>query len=318
MELRHLRYFIAVAEELHFGRAAQRLQIAQPPLSQQIRQLEAELQTQLLWRNKRHVELTDAGRAFLEEARKTLGQAERAARTARLAHDEQTGSLLMGFVDSALYDLLPRLVRAYRQLRPDIHVHLREMSSGQQVRALVRRELQVGLLRPARVGREIVFEELCRERLLVALPHGHRLSAEPEIAPAQLRGEPFVFFERALAPALHDFLLGLFRRARFTPTIAHEAGDGHTIVALVGAGVGVSLVAESMRHWGGSQVVYRPLRHRSAWLPMCMAWHRDARSEVVESFVACARAATGAGGTSHPPGGHVLQAESTPKVIRPR
>src|SRR5438067_10636732 len=164
MELRQLRYFVAVAEELHFSRAAARLHIAQPPLSQQIKKLETELHTQLLWRTRRHVELTEAGKAFLEEARKALAQADHAARVAKLVAQGESRQLQLGFIDSALYGFVPRLLRSFREQKPDIQVVLHEMTSGQQVEALKRSEIQVGILRPTRGGAQLSFYEIGRER----------------------------------------------------------------------------------------------------------------------------------------------------------
>src|SRR5215470_3343253 len=148
MELRHLRYFVAVAEELHFGRAAIRLHMAQPPLSQQIRQLEQEIGVTLLNRTKRRVELTPAGRAFLEEARRTLAQAERSVRTAQRASRGETGFLAIGFVPTADLDVLPRVLRAWRRRCPDVEVELSALSPAQQVEALREGRIQVGILRP--------------------------------------------------------------------------------------------------------------------------------------------------------------------------
>jgi DNA-binding transcriptional LysR family regulator len=291
VELRQLRYFIAVAEELHFTRAAARLHIAQPPLSQQIRQLELELRTPLLRRSSRNVELTPAGQAFLEEARKTVAQAERAAQVARQAARGPSALLHLGFVDSSLHGYLPQLLRRYRRDHPDVQVTLRERSSGQQVEAIQSGELHVGLLRPTRGGPQLALEEIGRERLLAALPSDHPLGERAEIAVDDLDGQPLVFFQRTVAPGLHDQLMGLFRSAGFAPMIVEEASEGHTIVGLVAAGLGVSLVPETLSLWRQRDVVYRPLADSSAGVAMCVGWRRGDRSEAVASFLATARAA---------------------------
>ena len=291
MELRQLRYFIAVAEELHFTRAAARLHIAQPPLSQQIRQLEVELRTPLLRRTSRRVELTPAGQAFLHEARRVVAQAERAAQVAREAAGGPSARLDLGFVDSSLHGYLPQLLRQFRAERPDVHVSLREMSSGQQVDALQRGALQVGLLRPARAGPQLAMEEIGRERLVVALPIDHPLGGRDELAADDLRGQPFVFFPRAVAPGLHDQLMGLFRRAGFAPLIVEEASEGHTLIGLVAAGVGVSLVPEMLGQAIRRDVLYRPLAEPSSWVAMCLAWRRDDHAEALAAFVSAARTA---------------------------
>lgn len=291
MELRQLRYFIAVAEELHFTRAAARLHIAQPPLSQQIRALELELHTQLLRRTSRNVELTAAGQAFLEEARRTVAQAERAAQVARQAAKGPTALLRLGFVDSSLHGYVPVLLRRYRREHPEVHVMLSERSSGQQVEAIQRGELQVGLLRPPRGGPQLALEEIGRERLVAALPSDHPLRSRREIGVDDLSGQPLVFFQRSIAPGLHDQLMGLFRAAGLFPMIVEEASEGHTIVGLVAAGLGVSLVPETLSRWRQRDVVYRPLANPPAWVAMCVGWRRGDRSEVVATFLATARAA---------------------------
>jgi len=259
-------------------------------LSQQIKQLDTELHTQLLWRTRRHVELTEAGKAFLEAARKTLAQADQAARIAKLVAQGETGQLQLGFIDSALYGFLPPLLRSFRNQKPDIQVVLNEMTSGQQVEALERSEIQVGILRPTRGGPQIAFHEIGRERLIVALPRGHPLAGFAEVPIEALEHENWILFRRLLSPGLHDLLVGICRRAGFTPRVAQEAQDGHTIIGLVGAGLGVSVTAESLQQWGGPAVVFRPLRAPAPSLPMSVAWRRDDRAPVVRQFVEMAKA----------------------------
>jgi DNA-binding transcriptional LysR family regulator len=289
VELRQLRYFIAVAEELHFGHAAARLHIAQPPLSQQIKHLENELHTQLLWRTKRHVELTEAGEAFLEEARKTLAQVEHAARVARSNGLGKTGQLELGFIDTATYGFLPELLRTFREHHPDVQVVLHEMTSGELVEALKRGQIQVALLRPTRGGSQLQFHEIGRERLVVAMPRRHRLSRLPEVPVQELEHEGWILFPRLLSPGLHDYLLGICRKAGFTPRVVQEARVGHTIVGLVAAGLGITLITESLKHWGRSDVVYKPLQAATVWLPMSIGWRKDERAQTVHSFLKIVR-----------------------------
>jgi len=289
VELRQLRYFVAVAEELHFSRAAARLHMAQPPLTRQIKQLETELHTPLFWRTKRHVELTVAGNAFLEEARKTLAQADHAARVAELAGAGETEQVQLGFIDSAVYGFLPRLLRAFRERHPQVQVVLQEGTSGQQVEALKRGEIQLGVLRRTRAGPQLAFHEIGRERLQVAIPSGHPLVGLTEVPVEALKDEGWILFPRLLSPGLHDYMAGLCRRAGFAPRVVQQGNEGHTIVGLVGAGLGIAVVPESLKHWGGPEVVYRPLKAESPWLPMCIAWRRDERLPVVHSFVAIAK-----------------------------
>jgi DNA-binding transcriptional LysR family regulator len=279
-----MRYFVAVAEELHFSRAAARLHIAQPPLSQQIKQLESELQTPLLVRTKRHVELTEAGRAFLDEARKTLTQADHAARVARLTGDSTARPVHVGFIDSALYRFVPRMLHAAREAFPAIRIVLHEMTSGQQVDALARSEIQLAILRRTRGGPQILFREIGRERMVVAMPMGHRLDTFDEVPVTELANEDWVLFQRALSPGLHDFIYGICRRAGFAPQVVQEANEGHTIVGLVAAGVGVSIVPDSLSHWVGPEVAYRPISPPAA-LPMCIATRRGDHSPQLQALV---------------------------------
>lgn len=289
MELRHLRYFIAVAEELHFTRAAMRLNIAQPPLSQQVRQLEKELGVQLLWRSKRRVQLTDAGRAFLEEARRALAQADQAARVAKLVQSGQIGKVSLAFVDTAVNTVLPDLMRTHKARYPTVQVTLRQLSPSRQIEALLAGDIQVGLLRRERVGREVVFDDLITERLVVAVPRSHALARDEPANLREFEGEAFVLFPRVLAPSLHDFIFGLFRRAGFAPRIVQEAPEQHTLIGLVAAGVGMSITTDAWRNWAPREVIYRPINDPAASLPLLMAWRRDERSPVVKQFLDLAR-----------------------------
>ncbi|HZT95856.1 MAG TPA: LysR substrate-binding domain-containing protein [Chloroflexota bacterium] len=289
MELRQLRYFIAVAEELQFTRAAARLHIAQPPLSQQIRLLERELGTPLLHRTTRRVELTPAGKAFLEEARRTVAQAEIARQTARAVARTVSANFVLGFVDSSLYAYLPQLLRQYRRLCPTVQVSLREMASEEQIRALQRGEIHAGLVRRTPAGPLLKFEEIGRERLMVALPADHPLASRPAVAVADLKMEPFVFPDRSAAPGLHDRLLGLIRQAGFVPRIAEVASEGHTIIGLVAAGAGVSIIPETLTAVGTDVVAFRPLARSSASLGMYVAWRKDDASAPLVAFLQVAQ-----------------------------
>src|SRR5262245_30953575 len=194
IELRHLRYFLVVAEELHFTRAAERLHIAQPPLSQMIRRLEHELGVSLFHRTKRQVALTDAGVIFLEEAKRALAQAEHAIQSVRRAHKGELGRLTVGFIGSAAYSVLPPIVRRFRQLYPDVDLNLQELSTVQQVRALREGQLQVGFLRPFEQEPTLKRTVVLREPLLVALPEHHWLSQQAKISMRMLANESFILF----------------------------------------------------------------------------------------------------------------------------
>ncbi len=289
MELRHLEYFVAVAEELHFGRAAQRLHIAQPPLSQQIRRLEEELGVQLFYRTKRRVQLTEAGQAFLQEARLTLAQAEQAVRVARRAGRGELGQLTIGFVGSAGYGTLPHILKVFRERFPDVHLVLREFPSAQQVQALRNARIQLGFLRSPARDRGLVFEEIQREPLLVALPEKHPLAGQARIPLQALGGESFIIFPHQLGPAFYDQIITLCQQAGFSPNVAQEAIEMQTIVSLVAAEIGVALVPASMRHWQRVGVVYRPLEGESAMTAITMAWRKDDTSPVLHAFLSVVR-----------------------------
>jgi DNA-binding transcriptional LysR family regulator len=260
MELRHLRYFLAVAEELHFGRAAARLHVSQPPLSQQVRNLESELGVELFARTRRRVRLTEAGRAFADEARVLLGRLGQAVETARRVAHGETGALAVGFIASATFGVLPEIYRRFRARHPEVELVLSELSTSEQVEALRAGTIQVGMARPPLPGDGLATESLGDEPLVCALPAGHRLAARGALPLRTLGAEPFVLFPRQPRPGWIDVVLEACRRAGFRPAVVQEVLELSTAVALVGAGVGVALVpaaAQALRLHG---VVYRPLQ----------------------------------------------------------
>lgn len=259
IELRHLRYFAAVAEELHFGRAAERLGIAQPPLSQQIKSLE-ELVGHTLFERRPQVRLTPAGEALLEVARRTLSHVEEGLDSARRVGRGETGKITVGFAASILTTALPEILRTYRERFPGVELRLRELSSAAQAAALSEGGIDVAFVREAvEQGAGLVCEPILREEFVAVLPPAHRLAKRRELPLGELAGEPFVHFPRAVAPALYDQVGDACRRAGFQPRVVQEAQEWLTILGLVEAGLGVSLVPDSFRRlrWGGVQ--YRPL-----------------------------------------------------------
>lgn len=289
MELRHLRYFVTVAEELHFGRAAKRLYIAQPPLSQQIHQLEEELGVSLFKRTNRRVELTDAGQAFLDEAYKILAHVEQAKLLAQQTARGEIGKLALGFVSSAAFELLPRLLSAYRQQHPHIHVSLHEMEKDEQIAALFARQIQVGLLRPAIESSELCSEIILREPLLLALPAQHPLVSKAQISIQDLVNETFVLQPRHWTFGLYDRVMSLCYSAGFSPNVKQEAADTYLIIGLVAANMGISLVPASAQSLRSLGVVYRQLEGDTTQIEMAMVWRRDDHSPVVEAFLELAR-----------------------------
>jgi DNA-binding transcriptional LysR family regulator len=288
MELRHLRYFIAVAEELHFGRAAQVLGISQPPLSQQIQALEQEVGARLFERTNRRVELSEAGRLFLEEARLVLAQVDKAADVARRAQLGELGELKIGFTSSAPFSsTIPQAIFAFRQRFPSVHLNLREMSSTRVADALVDESIQVGIMRPVPLPDSLTVVELMREPLVAVLSSKHPLVAGSEegLFLSALALEPFVFFPRSYGSGLYTQLLSLARDAGFSPHFAQEAGEAMTIIGLVAAGLGVSVLPASYRRMRIDGVVYRPLLDPQAISAVWLVQRKDQNSPMARAFV---------------------------------
>lgn len=230
--------------------------------------------------------------AFLDGARRTLASANETIKAARVAHSGETAVITLGFVDSSIYGFMPVVLRAFRKQHPSVRVVIRALSSAQQVEALERGDIQVGILRPVRASARLIIEEIARERLIVAVPRGHRLASLDQIHIEDLRDEPMVFFQRDTVPSVYERIMGMFRRAGQEPNIVQEAGEQHTLIALVAAGLGYSITAAGPQYWGTRDVVYRPLAHAAAWIPMGIAWRRAERSEPVSWFVETARSMT--------------------------
>ncbi|MBD1551823.1 LysR family transcriptional regulator [Pseudomonas typographi] len=287
MELRHFRYFVAVAEQLHFGRAAHQLGISQPPLSQQIQALEAQLGVRLFNRNNRRVELSEAGRLFLEEARQVLAQVTKAGDVARRAQAGELGELKVGFTSSAPFSsTIPQAIHHFRQAFPAVQLTLLEMSSHDVVDRLAAGDVDVGLTRPVPLPASVEMAELFREPLVAVLSAGHPLAegSEAGIALAALADEPFVFFPRNYGSSVYAQLLQLARNAGFSPRFSQEASEPMTIIGLVSAGLGVSVLPASY-HWmriGG--VVYRPLLDDGAQTAIWLVQRKGEPPAMVEAF----------------------------------
>lgn len=290
MELRHLRYFVAVAEELHFTRAAERLHMAQPALSIQIRQFEQELGIELFLRARRRVKLSEPGRLILEQARRVLDESEQIKVTARRAATAALGELRLGFSGAAHYSALPRVLRDYRRHRRGIKLTLFERASEAQLAMLMRGEIDAGLIRLplADLPPSLTTVTLVREPLMVALPRTHRLARKRPLHLAALSGEPLIMFPRAVAPGLYDLIMGLGRGAGAAFTIAQEAGQIQTIVSLVAAGLGLAIVPFSIRNAPLEDVVYRRVPELGRVTGMALAYHQENRSPVLRGFIEAA------------------------------
>ena len=290
-DLWQLRYFMAVAKHLHFGRAAAALHISQPPLSRAIRGLEERLGVVLFVRSRRRVELTAEGTRLLEEALRIVSQLEHAVLELRGMAAGGRGRLRIGFVSLADYGVLPRLLKAYKSARPGVQLALREMLSPEQSAALAAGELDFGLLLPP-VSESEGLEHLVvqRERFVAALPGRHRLAApRGPIAMSELAGESFVMVPREIAPGLYDIVSGLAARAGFSLNVAQEAIQMQTVVSLVSSGLGVAVVPGSVANLGRRGVVYRRLADRHPTLELWLAWRKSATGAAVAEFIAEAR-----------------------------
>jgi DNA-binding transcriptional LysR family regulator len=288
MDLRRLRYFVAVAEELHFGRAAARLGMAQPPLTQQIQKLEAELACRLFVRGRK-TQLTEAGTVLLAQAVPLLGDVERAVDATRRASRGETGRLAIAVPPSVMLTSLPAAIRQYRERYPEVDFRLVELSTSAIEEAVRARRADIGFLREARPGPPLVCEAVRREPLVAVLPAAHPAARSRRPALAALAGEPFVFFPRRLGPAFYDRLTACCTAAGFVPRIAQEATQWQTIVALVEAGMGVSIAPAGVRKFGWRGVASFPLPGAGTAIIAC---RRDEEpSPAAERFLTLAKRA---------------------------
>ncbi|QMV19623.1 LysR family transcriptional regulator [Granulicella sp. 5B5] len=289
IELRHLRYFIAVAEELHFGRAAIRLHLAQPPLSQQIRRLEELLGYPLFIRTSRSVRLTQAGEVYLERARRLLLSAQRDLDEARAIAKGEVGSLHLGFVGSAVLTSLPAILRAYRERFPNVELHLNESFSSRVLEGLQSGNLDVGILRDADTADAIHVEPLFSEAFVAVVPAHHPLASRRSITPAALRDEPFIFYPRSAGSRAYEKPLSLCEAHGFRPRIVQEATHWLTILRLVGAGIGVSIAPVCVTQIDSAESVCIPFRGVDVRSQVELAWRADSNRSMIHRFAEVAR-----------------------------
>jgi DNA-binding transcriptional LysR family regulator len=286
MDLRRLRYFVVAAEELNFSRAAERLHIAQPPLSAQIKQLENELGVLLFDRRGRGVRLTDAGRVLLEEARRIFIQLEQTARIVERVGSGKVGRLSLGFVPSATNEVLPPVLYEFQRRFPDVELYLHEMMPDQVVQRLHGRQIEVGFFYLPFDDSALDFKPVSREPLVVALPETHPLAEEPGIDLHTLDSEPFVLPMRYNMPGLYGQVTEVCRQAGFNPrAVQKDVWLMQTIVGLVASGIGVALVPASLRNFRRKGVVYRTVRGLSPTVEMGVIWRRGDSSAVLSAFL---------------------------------
>lgn len=285
MELRHLRYFIAVAEELNFSRAAERLHIAQPPLSQQIQDLEIELGVQLFERTKRRVRLTEAGKVFLEEVEKVFEQVNRATEAAHRASRGEIGKLAIAFNSSATYSVLPDLLHQFHQQYPEVELILQELTTSQQLDKLQQNQIDVGLLYLPIDTKELTVISVLKEPLIVALSASHPLAKQSKIAIADLSDRPFILPPPQLGEGLYSQIRQYFEQINFYPKTTQTATLLQTAIALVAGGVGTAIVPASLQNLQRKGVVYRAIVPTAPEIEIALAWRNNNASPVLQKFL---------------------------------
>jgi DNA-binding transcriptional LysR family regulator len=293
VELRHLRYFIAVAEELNFSRAAQRMHMAQPPLSAAIRQLERDIGVDLFVRTTREVKLTEAGRAFLKGARRTLADADQAAEDAKRAAAGELGRLRIAYSWSTRFETLPALGRAFRASHPDVELLAQEMWNARMPPAFGTGSIDVALSLCPEIDAELELAPIRKERFVVLLPEAHPLTREDAIPLSALADEEFVLFPRDIAPRLYDAFVAIYRRAGFEPRVRNESFHTGWDLGVLAEVPAAALAPQSVAGGLPDGIVAVALSEPTDSLETCLIWRSDDRSPAVAAFVAAARSAFG-------------------------
>ncbi|MEX0730217.1 MAG: LysR substrate-binding domain-containing protein [Aquisalimonadaceae bacterium] len=291
MELRQLRYFLAVAEELNFTRAAARVGIAQPPLSMQISGLERELGAALFTRTKRKVALTAAGEALVVHARRVINTTQQAAEIVRAIANGEEGSLSIGAIFSSIYTLVPDALRSFTADHPTVDVRLQEMTVAQQILALHDGRIDLGIMRGPVSDPDLETAVLFSEPFVAAIPADHPLARQARVSPEEFASEPLISISPAANLNFSARMVGMFVERDQSLRIVQEVADMHTLLGLVGAGLGVSVVPASLQSIRINQVVYRPFTRRTPSTIMQLAWHKGSASQTLPAFVAAAHAA---------------------------
>lgn len=288
IEFRHLRYFLAVAETLHFGKAADKLGMAQPPLSQQIKSLERILGCALFDRTTRGVRLTKVGEFFHERARNTVANMGNDIEMARRLGSGQEGALTVGFAGSVMFTPLPKAIERYRRLHPKVELRLRELVTGEQIPFLMDGTLDVGFLRDGEPGYELSIEPILLEPFIAVLPAHHKLAREAAIRPGDLRDEPFVLFARRKGNLAFDRTVACCEAEGFRPNIVQDAPQWPTVIRLVAAGLGVSLAPACVANFVMPGIIYKKVRsqHRTS---VDIAMRPQLRNPAAEGFLSIVR-----------------------------
>lgn len=281
IELRHLRYFIAVAEELHFGRAAARLNISQPPLSQQIQILEQQVGARLLARTNRSVNLTAAGKQFLADSRQILSMVDDAAARAERLHLGEAGELRIGFTSSAPFiSPVSDTLSSFRRHYPDVYLQAREINTREQIAPLNEGTLDLGLMRNTHLPDTLAWQMILREPLMGMIHRDHPLAKRPAVSLAELAAEPFIFFDPHVGTGLYDDILGMMRRYGLTPAITQEVGEAMTIIGLVATGLGVSILPASFKRVQLNEMRWIPIIEEDAVSELWLVWPKHHEQSV--------------------------------------
>ncbi len=291
MELRHLRYFIRVAEELNMRRAAEKLHVSQPPLSRQIHDLEHELGTELFDRSGRRLKLTNAGEFFLKEAREIIAKAQRASQLVQAVHRGEAGSLIIAY-RIPIEGMLPvKVMRRCRELFPSMEFVIKEMTLQSQIMALLENQIDLGYVgfQQLELQNILNFESIRRTEILVALPSGHPLSNKKKLDLQELADQPFIFVERSASPVAYDWLLGITKNSGFIPDVIRQADTSQNLFRLVAAGFAISLVPDILKCFSLPEIVFRPLKNK-IYVDWSIAWRKDNKSPLLETFLNLMRA----------------------------
>jgi DNA-binding transcriptional LysR family regulator len=287
VELRHLRYFVAVAERKGFREASRFLHVSQPAISKTLTQLEQELGVELFARSGRTVRLTAQGEVFYKETLRTLEQADHAAEAAQRAARGEFGTLTLAFCSVATYGFLPRMVQQYKELRPGVQILLREMNPPQQELAFLQGEIDAGITRlpfSKKLAPDLEVKSILREPLVVAVPTAHRFAGR-KLKIEELSEEPFILLQRDGAPTVYDAILGMCQKSGFAPKVEGEADFMHTLFTLVAAGQGIALIPACAMHQRPVGVRFLRLQHDDYRADLVLAWRRDSQPSTLQSFV---------------------------------
>lgn len=289
IETRLLRSFTVVAEELHFGRAAQRLSIAQPALTRQIQQLEARVGVTLFTRNSRRITLTAPGRAFLKRARRILNDLEEAAAQARRVEAGQEGFLRVGFIHSSTYGITPSIIRRFRDCYPAVVLDLQEMPIDAQFAALIDGTIDVGILRPPLADPRLAIHILTSERFVIALPDRHRLADRASVPLSSVATDTFIFFTQERSPLLYETINSMCRSAGFAPHVEQHATQIHTMLGLVAAGLGIAIVPDVARNLVLPNVTFCAIEDDDRTVDVALGWRVGDDNTALAAFLSLLR-----------------------------